>query len=149
MASFNKVILIGNLQRDFDRRGSAVGIKNLVQPVGRSLYEFPSQFDRRWPRQTEQRAVRNSIQLLANGIVDLGDAMSVHVAPQRRDAIEITVAVRVNQVETVTGGNDGRVLVPIRLHRSKGMPDVFVVPFSQGCRIHLSRPMILRSSGQA
>ncbi len=56
--------------------------------------------------------------------------------PQRRDAVEIPLAVGVEQVEAISGDKDRDVVIAKRLHRREGMPDVRVVPVAESLGIH-------------
>jgi hypothetical protein len=73
----------------------------------------------------------DAIQLIADRSVDLRNAVTVDVAPQRRNAVQITATRLVDQLETL-GRYDHRCrLATVRLHRSEGMPDVTVVVGTQ------------------
>ena len=67
--------------------------------------------------------------LLADGGVQrLGHGMAVDVAPQRRDAVEVFVAVEVDERAAARFADDERGLGGVGLHRREGVPDVFAVP---------------------
>ena len=108
------VVLVGDLEGDFDGRRTAVGIKDLVEPLGARADELARQLDRRHAGKAQERGVGDAVELLANGPVDLGDAVPVDVAPQRRDAVEIAVSFGVDQEETVGRGDDRGPLRPGR-----------------------------------
>ena len=49
----------------------------------------------------QQRAMSDGVELFADGGVDFGDAMAVDVAPQRRHAVEILPAVKIDEETAV------------------------------------------------
>ena len=78
-------------------------------------------------RQGEHRRVCDPLELVVHGLVDQRVAVPMDVAPQRRNAIEIPLAVDVDQLETVASADDGKTLIPPRLHRREGMPQVLAI----------------------
>ncbi len=125
------VILIRDFQGDFDRCCPAVGVKDLREPARRPGNQRPGQFDRRDAREPQERGVGNAVELLPNRAVDFGHSVSVDVAPERRDAVEIPASFDVDQEEAVGRLDDRRPLVAVGEHRREGVPDELVVPFPQ------------------
>lgn len=80
--------------------------------------------------------MRDSIELLAQSKVDFWHAMPMHVAPQRRDTIEVTTTIRVDQLEAFGGGDDRGVIGDEFTHLAERMPDVSVVQVAKQCRCH-------------
>ena len=67
--------------------------------------------------------MRDAVELLADGGVDLRAAMAVHVDPQRRVAIEVAPAALVDQPRALAGRDHERVLaLPLGLLR-EGVPE--------------------------
>jgi hypothetical protein len=55
--------------------------------------------------------------------------MAVDVAPETADAVEITVAVAVDEIHAVGGRDHQRLVVQPQFHVSEGMPEVLFVEF--------------------
>jgi hypothetical protein len=80
--------------------------------------------------------VRDLRELVAHRGVDPRMSVPVHVAPQRRDAIDVAVAIDVDQVGALATFDDQRVLAhPAALLRER-MPEVGAV---RGGEVHLRR----------
>ncbi len=76
----------------------------------------------------------DAVELGADGGVDVGVAVAVDVAPERRDAVDVAVAVRVDQVGALRALDDRRVLDgPAELLRER-VPDVLSIGISEGVR---------------
>ena len=54
--------------------------------------------------------------------------MAVHVAPQRRDAVDVFAAVQVDEDTAACCADDQRLLGDMLVHGREGMPDVVAVP---------------------
>ena len=72
------------------------------------------------------------VQLLANGGVQSRVAMSVNVAPETADSIDILAAFGVDQYATFRAFDQPRLELG---HLRKGMPDVSQIPGSQLFRV--------------
>ena len=94
------------------------------EPGRRALDDARGELDRGHAAQAEQRRVRDAIELRADRVVDLRDAMTVHRHPQRRDAVQVAVAVGVDELEAVRALDDQRVVVQPLLHLRERMPQV-------------------------
>src|SRR5690348_2047407 len=70
----------------------------------------------------------DGIKLRTHRLVDRRYAMAVNITPQRRNAIEILVAILIDEETAVRPLNDERSLRRIGLHGCEGMPDVLAVP---------------------
>src|SRR5256885_10220242 len=72
-----------HLERDFDGRGTAVGVEHPAQAVGRELEQPLSELDGRWMGETQHGRMSHASELLGDCIVQRRVAMAVNVAPQR------------------------------------------------------------------
>jgi hypothetical protein len=71
-------------------------------------------------REAEERRVRDAVELLAHGCVDLRPAVPVHVDPQRGVAVEVATTVLVDQPGALAGRDHERVLpLPVGLLRER------------------------------
>src|SRR5437870_3167182 len=88
------------------------------------------------------------VELRANGVVELRHAMAVDVAPERRDAVDVGVAVEVEEEAPLGTVDDQRAFLRVGLHRRERMPDVIAVPAFQlfARRVHAG---IVPAWGQA
>ena len=77
-----------------------------------------------------------SIELRANRRIDFRHAMAVHVAPQTRHAVQISIAVAVDQVHSVGVGDHQRLEFVPQLHRREWMPDVLLIELAELLRGH-------------
>ena len=129
-------MLEGDLQRHFHGRGTRIREEDLVElrlvvESRRPPDQLGGQLDRRWRGQPQQRAVRDLLQLQADGAVDLRLAVSVYVHPERRDAVQVLASQRVEEPRAA-GVIDDDGLVAFRrrepvLHLRERMPDVRAV----------------------
>ena len=125
------VILICHLQRDFDGGRSTVGIEHLRQSRRRAFHKCTGQTDRWFAAHSQKCRMSDLLQLGCDGRVNLRHSVTMHVAPQRRNAIEITVPGGIDQIEAFAALDDWSVFVDPCRHRSERMPDVIVVPLTQ------------------
>ena len=121
-------VLKRHLQGDLDGGGAVVGVEDVVEAGRRQFDEAAGQADGGDVGDAQQRAMGDGVELFADGGVDLGDAMAVDVAPQRRDAVEVLAAVEIDEEAAVRRGDDERRFGGVRLHRREGVPDVVAVP---------------------
>ena len=89
------------LERDLQRlldRGGAVGREEEVRVVDRhDARQRLGQLDHDAVAVAEHRGVRAAVELVAEGVVELGDAVAERVDPQRRDGVEVAAAVDVDR----------------------------------------------------
>ena len=114
------------LERDLQRlldRGRAVGGVEEVRVVDRAR---PGQrfreLDHRAVAVAEHRRVRAELELLADRVVELGDAMAERVHPQRRDRVEVAAAVDVDELVALGPVDDDRVVLGERRHLREAVP---------------------------
>ena len=69
----------------------------------------------------------DGVELRLHRLVDPRMAMAVHVAPQRRDAVDVAAAVGVDQVGALAALDDQRVLLLPALLLRERMPEVTAV----------------------
>src|SRR5262249_53537778 len=121
-------VLKGHLEGDLDGGGPVVGEEDVGQPGGRQLDQPAGQEDGGNVGQAQQGGVGDPVELGAEGLVQLGDAVAVDVAPEGGDAVEVLVAVEVD--EEAAGGlcDDEGPLGGVVLHGGEGVPDVGLVP---------------------
>ncbi len=93
-----------HLQRHLDGGGAAVGVEH-ARETGRGDRDEPfGELDRRLVREAEHRRVGDAIELTPDRLIERRVAMSVDVAPQRGDAVDIRVALGVEQRCAVARG---------------------------------------------
>ena len=106
-----------HLQRDLDGRRAAVGVEHPAQ-TGRRKAEQPlGQLDRGLVGEAEHGRVGDAPELSSHGGIQRRMPMTVDVAPQRRDAIDVDVAVGVVEVGALGAVDDQRrlLLTPAKL----------------------------------
>ena len=91
--------------------------RDLDQPFG--------QLDRGGIRRPKRRHVRDALQLFANRRIELWVSVTMNVAPHAARAIQILVAVDVDQRATAAPLEDKRLILA---HLGEGVPDDFPVP---------------------
>ena len=102
--------LEGHLDRGLDRGRPVAGVEDPGQP-GRGGRQQPlGQLDARLVGQPEEGRVVQPVQLRADRRVDLRHAVPVHRDPQRRDAVEVAVAVGVPEVHALGPVDDQRLV---------------------------------------
>ena len=97
-----------DLERDLDGGRTGVGVEHARQAGRRHLYQPRRQLGGGRVREAEHGRVRDPVELRAHGGVDGRVAVAVHVAPQRRDPVEVAPAVLVDQLVALGGGDDQR-----------------------------------------
>jgi penicillin-binding protein 1A len=120
-------ILERQLERDLDRRRAGVRVEDAREPRGCDRREPGRDEDRRRAHETEQRRVRDAIELGPDGGVDRGVAMAVDVAPERRDAVEIAPALAVDQVVALRCRDHQRIGREPLLHLRERVPEMGVI----------------------
>src|SRR5580704_17889905 len=78
----------------------------------------------------------NAVELRPDRRVDFGDAMAVDVAPEAGNAVEISIAVAVDEVHPVRIGDDELLVGEPLPHMGEGMPDMLAVQFPQLAGVH-------------
>ncbi len=116
-------VLEGHLQGDLAGRRAVVGVEDALQAARSDLHEPVGELDRARMREAEHRRVRHAGELVAHGAVDRRMAVAVDVAPQRRDAVEIAVAVRVVERATLGALDDQRLLLAPALLLGERVPE--------------------------
>ena len=114
------------LERDLQRlldRGGAVGREEEVRVVdGHDPRQRLGQLDHDDVAVAEHGGVRAAVELLADGVVELGDAVAEGVDPQRRDGVEVAAAVDVDQLVALAALDDDRRVVGVRVHLGEAVP---------------------------
>ena len=115
-------VLERDLQRLLDRR-RAVGRVEEVRLVHRNdAGERLRQLDHDAVPVAEHRGVRAELELLADRVVELGDAVAERVDPQRRDRVEVAAAVHVDELVALRPVDDDRVVRRERRHLREAVP---------------------------
>src|SRR3954471_5855899 len=83
-------VLDGDFKRRLDRRGAVVGVEDALQAGRGDGYQLLRQLDAGNMGETQKRRLRDTVELRLDGVVQLAPAMAVDVAPERRDAVEIS-----------------------------------------------------------
>ena len=130
-------VLEGHLQRDLDRGRAGVRVEDPVEARRRQLDQARRQLGRAGVGEAEHGGVGDSLELVANGLVDQRVAMAVDVAPQRRDAVQVAAPVGVDQLVAPGPLDHQRLLAdPVPLLGER-MPHVKVIEL--GLRAHQHR----------
>src|SRR5437868_323157 len=89
----------GSLHQRLDDHGgqAVVGEEYTRQSRRRQRDQPMSQLDRRHVADAEKGRMRDTVELLPNGVIELRHTMTVDVAPERRDAVDVTIAVKVEK----------------------------------------------------
>ena len=120
-------VLKGHLQRDLRRGRAVVGVEDAAQAGRRDLDEPLRELDRRRVREAEHRRVRDLLELRAHGTVDRRMGVPVDVAPQRRGAVDVCLAVGVVERAPLGPLDDQRLLLGPALLLGERVPeDAFV-----------------------
>ncbi len=131
-------ILEGHFQGHFDGRGPVVGEEHVGQARRRQIDQPPGELDGRRVRRAQERDVGDAVQLRADGRIQPRMAMAVDIAPQAADAVDVGVAVDVEE-RAALGPLDHQRLV--FGHLGEGVPDQRAVPvlelFGGGLGVHL------------
>src|SRR5262249_26976008 len=83
--------------------------------------------------EAEQGRVRDAVELRADGVVDLGAAVSVQVHPERGDTVEIGTALLVDKMVALGACDDEGLVVEPGAHLGEGMPHVASVELDNRC----------------
>ena len=65
----------------------------------------------------------DEIELCADGGVDLGMSVPVHVAPQRGNTVEILLSVKIVKMDARAALDDRRIFLRVGPHLGEGMPE--------------------------
>ncbi len=125
-------VLHRKLESDLRRGRTGVGIERLSSgsPERSPSADPPAASPAHSPGPSIVR-VRDLVELIPNRVIDLANAMPVNVAPQRRDAVQIAPAVRIDQMNPLTRDDHQRLRFQPQLHRRKRMPDVAAIELAE------------------
>jgi hypothetical protein len=98
-----------------------------LQSFRRYLDQLLRQLDAGDVTQPEKRGVGDAIELSVDGIIEFFFSMSVDIAPERRNAVQILSTVNIDKIMTIASVDDARFLAHPLLHLSERMPKVSVV----------------------
>ena len=120
-------VLERHLERDLDRGRARLGVEDAVEARRRDLDQPAGELGGARMGEPEHRRVRDPPELVAHGGVDRRVAVAVDVAPQRRDAVDVAVAVGVDQVGALGALDHQRLLaLPVELLRER-VPEVALI----------------------
>ena len=130
-------ILEGHFQGHFHRRGAVVGEEHVRQARRGQLDQPPGELDGLRVRRAQVRDVGDAVELRADGRIQPRMPMAVDIAPQAADAVDIGVAVDVEEHAALGALDDQRLVLG---HLGEGVPDQRAVPafefFGGGVGIH-------------
>src|SRR5262245_63034100 len=81
--------------------------------------------------QAEKRGMREAVDLLLDGVIQLLLPVAVDVAPKRRNAVEIFSSRVIHQIVTIGPADDDGILFHPLLHLRKRMPQVVMIDLLQ------------------
>ncbi len=125
-------VLVGYFQGRLNCGGAVVGIEDLVEAVRGDFRQAAGQDDGRGVGQAQKGAVRDILQLGHQGAVQFLPPVAVDIAPQGGDPVQVAAAVLVEEVGTLSPGDDEQFFGNKGLHLGEGMPEVVPVPAGQG-----------------
>ena len=121
-------VLQRDLQRDLDRRRSVIRKEDVPQSMRREIDQPLGQPDRRGVRHAQRGDVGNLVQLLPDCRIDLGPPMSVDVAPEATDSIQVAAALHIDQPVPLAPFDDPGLVFR---HLREAVPDMLPVPLPQ------------------
>ena len=88
-------VLKGHLEGDLNRRGTVVGIEDLVQAEGSDLDEAFRQLNGGNMGKPQERGMGDALQLGLDGLVDMRILVAMDIEPEGGVAVEETPAVEI------------------------------------------------------
>ena len=129
-------VLPRDLQRLLDR-GRAVGRVEEVRVLDRDdARERFGQLDDGAVAVAEHRRVRAEVELTADRVVELGNAVTERRHPERGDRVEVAAAVDVDQLVALGAFDDDRMVVGVGRHLREPVPHDGGVPLHPGLVRH-------------
>jgi hypothetical protein len=116
-------VLKGHLDRLLERAGAVGGEHHVRARDRRHARQLLGQLHDDPAAVAQHRAVRDPSQLLQQGRVELGDTVAEGVDPERRDGVEVGVALDVDQVAALGRLHDDRRVLGEGRHLGEPMPD--------------------------
>ena len=138
-------VLKSHLDADLDGGRAVIGVKDLAEPFRSDLDKSFGEQRRLLAGKAEQGRVFDLVQLPLDSLIDGGVTVTVHIGPEVGNAIEIAVAVAVDQPAAFTAGQlPDECRLPL-LHLGEGVPDIAAVILLQQCRCQCHSQPISRS----
>ena len=106
-------VLEGDLQRLLGGGGAVGGEQEVGSIDGHPRRQCFGQLDGRHVAVAEQRGVGDLVELVAERLVELGDVVAERRDPQRRDGVEVAVAVDVDELVALGPVDDDRLVVGV------------------------------------
>ena len=117
-------VLAGELQRRLDGLAAAAGEEHAVQVAGRERGDPRRELDRRRMRVGPVGEEAELLGLVGAGLGDVGAAVADVDAEQRREAVEVAVAVLVVDVAALAADDDRHLVVGVRRQPREVHPQV-------------------------
>ena len=99
--SYVSEVLEGDFERDLDGGGAAVGEEGPAEAWRRDLSEATSELIGERISQTEERGVRDSIELSPDGVIDFLTSVTMNIAPEGRDSVEVGCSLIIKERRTM------------------------------------------------
>ena len=115
-------VLERDLQRLLDRRRAVARVEEVRVVDGHDPRQRLRQLDHDPVAVAEHRRVRAERELADDGVVELGHVVAERGHPQRRDRVEVVLAVDVDQLVTLGPVDDDRAVVGERRHLGEAVP---------------------------
>ncbi len=106
----------------FDGGGTVVGKKTLAEAGGRDLHQSLRELDNGLVGEAGQNHVLQFIHLLLDAVVDARVAVAEQIDPPGTDRIDITIAVKVFQPDSLAASNWNHGQLLVVFHLGTGMP---------------------------
>src|SRR5690606_30218845 len=120
-------VLEGELEGDLHRGGAVVGVEDALEAGRGELGQPGGELGGGGVGQAEQGGVGEAVELVADGLVDLGAVVAVDGDPEGGDAVEVAAALGVDEVVAVAALDDeGGGIEPVA-HGGEGMPEEALV----------------------
>ena len=128
-------VLERHLERDLRRGRAGVRVEDAIKAGRRDLDQAIGQLGGQRVGEPQHRRVRDAVELIADRLVDAGMPVSVHVAPERGDAVDVATAVGADQVGALAALDDQRFVLRPTLLLCERVPqmarvEVLDTPFS-------------------
>ena len=127
-------VLERKLQRDLDGVAAVVGVEATRQGAVREPREIGGELGRHRMVEAEQRHVRDLVELLTEGVIQVGVVVAMDVRPDRGVAVQVTLPFPVDQPVALAADQVETGVVLILPHLGKRMPPEAPVGGIEGVR---------------
>ena len=115
-------VLDRDLERLLDGRRAVAGVEEVRVVDGNDAGQRFRELDNDPVAVSEHRRMGTERELAGDGVVELGDVVAEGGHPQRRDRVEVVLAVDVDELVTLGPVDDDRVVVGERRHLREAVP---------------------------